>query len=215
MARVLRILPALCSACLATLLVSYVANFASSLFPCASYGVNCIEFLQRKATISRFLEWTTFVGWLLVWLGTEVRLSLTQKTHTRALTHLCYGPLAVSFLFLTIVLSYDNLMIQHSRWKVRQYIHSGSAPTLRPELYLHNDYRGWCGNGFSQRLGELYDDIAVEEFKNPDPQVRAHALQASLAIFDLELLAKAHRDEDPVVRKIAADFETTNLRTWP
>jgi hypothetical protein len=107
-------------------------------------------------------------------------------------------------------------MIVHSRWTIRQYAY-GSASSQSPTSFeLHNPYRGWCGNGHSATIYALYAATAAEGFDSSDPAVRARSLRASIEVYDWlngvndgpfpQLIERAGKDPDPLVRRIAASF---------
>ena len=83
-------------------------------------------------------------------------------------------------------------------------------------MKLHNNYRQWCGNGLAANKYELYGSTPAAYFDDPDPAVRARALQASIYVYDclnhpgdgpsIDVLKKATTDRDPAIRKIAAEY---------
>lgn len=164
--------------------------------------------------------WVTILGgWLAAWVILEtITIWRKQISFPRLLTHLRYAPIATFIFFLVTVLAYDEAMILHSKWSIRQYMYSNASPELTPSLELYNNHRGWCGNGYSAAIYALYADTAVEGFESSDPAIRARSLRASIEVYDWlngvddgpfpKLIEKADNDPDPMVRKIAADFRS-------
>lgn len=156
-------------------------------------------------------------AWLVAWIVLEtVTACLKLNPLPRLLTHLRYAPISILLFFLAAVLAYDQAMIVHSRWKIRNYVYGTASPKISVSLELHNNYRGWCGNGSSATIYALYADTAGEGFESSDPAVRARSLSASIEVYDWlngvsdgpfpELIARASNDPHPLVRKIAAEF---------
>jgi hypothetical protein len=121
-------------------------------------------------------------------------------------------------LSIAVLMCYDAVMIQYSRWQIVRYIHSTASPWEPANLDLHNNYRSFCGNGISAHEYDLYGETAAGYFDDPDPSVRARALQASIYIYDwwnnpgsgpsVEVIKKAIVDPDPLVREIAFEHRT-------
>jgi hypothetical protein len=159
----------------------------------------------------------TLGAWLISWMTVEIITSWRKKnSFPRLLTHLRYAPVAVFIFFLVTVIVYDEVMILHSRWMIRQYVYGSVLPETSPSLELHSSYRGWCGNGYTAAIYDDYADTAAEGFASSDPAVRARSLRASIDVYDglngvhdgpfPDLIERARNDPDPRVRKIAADF---------
>ena len=164
--------------------------------------------------------WTVFLsGWLISWIVLEL-IWHEENSTTRLLTHLRYGPFAIFIFFLVTVFAYDEIMVLHSKWTIRQYVYSGIT-TDSPSLELHIGHRGFCGKGSSAIIYDLYADTAAESFQSSDPKVRARALRASIEVYDWlnevydgpfsELIEQARSDPDPLVRSIAADFQANGV----
>jgi len=155
--------------------------------------------------------------WMLTWALLELRNTTRAGRPTpKLLTHLRYGPIAILIFSVATILASDFLLIQYSRWQIVRWIHSDAPVTEKLSLKLHNDYRGWCGNGFSANEYDLYGDTAAAYIDDADPAIRARALQASMYVYDwlnhpndgpsIDALKKATSDPDPMVREIAAEF---------
>jgi len=156
-------------------------------------------------------------SWLSAWAALEIlAFRRRRNSPSRLLTHLRYAPMAVLVIFVAVVLAYDEAMILRSKWEIRQYVYSNQSPETAKSFDLHNNYRGWCGNGYSAAIYDLYADTAAEGFDSPDPAVRARSLRASIEVHDWlngvsdgpfpKLIERAGNDPDPIVRKIAAEF---------
>lgn len=163
-------------------------------------------------------------GWLGAWTIAEgLSLLCKRHSHWRLLTHLRHGPIALLLCFFATVLAYDQAMILYSKWEIRQYVYGNESPKLTPRLTLHNNYRGWCGNGYSAVKYALYAETAAEGFESTDPAVRARSLLASIAVYDWlnggndgpfpDLIDRASSDPDPVVRRIAFDLHAYDLHS--
>lgn len=156
-------------------------------------------------------------GWLVVWLLCELIVYRRGACGKRSLLllHLRYAPLAIYVFFLIWLMPSEQLMIEYSRRQITRYVYSDAPPQIEPEFELYNDYKGWCGNGFTAHKYSLYGHTAAAGFKSDDPQVRARAFQATRLAYDwlnepaecpfIEVLRKARVDPDPLVRKLAAD----------
>ena len=173
--------------------------------------------ILEQLNVSESVQAIAFVFWLATWTVLELlALWRKKKPFPLLLTHLRYAPMAVIAFFLISVTSFYQSMILHSKWKIRQYVYSNASPASPPSLELHNDHRGWCGNGYSAAIYALYADTAAEGFESTDPAVRARSLQASIEVYDWlngvddgpfpRLIERASSDPDPTIRKIAAGF---------
>lgn len=157
----------------------------------------------------------------LLWMATCVFLELRSLRRAglptpKLLTHLRYGPIAVLVLSIATILATDHLLIQYSRWELARWIQGAPTGIELQSLKLHNNYRGWCGNGWSANEYYLYGDTAAAYIDDPAPAIRARALQASVYVYDwsnepsdgpiITALRKATTDSDPMVRDIAAQL---------
>jgi hypothetical protein len=156
--------------------------------------------------------------WLLTWLVLELfarRHSVRQRSNL--LTHLRYGPLAILVFSIAAIIGTDQLLIQFSRWEIVNYIYSDISPRETPSFRLHHNSGQWCGNGMAATEYANYGETPAAYFDNPDPAVRARALQASIEVYDwlnhpgggpsIEVLKKALNDPDPLVREIAVKYQ--------
>ena len=165
--------------------------------------------------------WRSGALWVIVlswWLISWAVLELINKENSssRLLTHFRYAPVATFIFFVVTVSAYDQVMILHSKWTIRQYVYGSASPEVSPSLELHTNYRGWCGNGYTASIYALYGDVAAEGFESSDPAVRARSLRASIEVYDWlngvddgpfpHLIERARNDPDPLVRSIAVDF---------
>lgn len=163
------------------------------------------------------LKFSVAALWMATWALLELRnLTRAGWPTPKLLTHLRYGPIAIFVFSVATILASDFLLIQYSRWQIVRWIHRDAPVTERPALKLHNNDRGWCGNGRSATEYDLYGDTAAAYIDDPDPATRARALQASMYVYDwlnnpndgpsIAALKKATSDPDPMVRNIAAEF---------
>ena len=181
----------------------------------AAYMDSYISYCAYVSTIQKFV----LPAWIIVWLICELRQQRRDiNGSSRLLTHLLYGPLVTAVLMFVIVVCCDISMIQYSRWQIHRYIHSNASPFEDPSFNLHNNYRGFCGNGATANIAGLYGDIPVSEFNSKDPGIRARSLKAEIYVADwlngdegyTTMLNKAVQDPDPTVRKIAENLYAEN-----
>jgi hypothetical protein len=135
----------------------------------------------------------------------------TFKQHvagSRLLAHLRYGALSIFLIYLAVLLVFDFAMIEVSKYRIRSYVFESGMSISKPDVYLHNDYRGWCGNGFTDREEDLYFDTAAAGRSEGDPFVRARSLLMMAKVRDLlngpdpryyEYLKEGCADPDDVV----------------
>lgn len=167
------------------------------------------------------LLWKAVVGslWVTAWASLEILVGKRpERPRPRFLAHLAYGPAAVLLFSVSSIIFTDVMLIQYSRWQIIRYIHSNVPPDQHPTLDLHNNYRHWCGNGYAAQEYELYGATPAPYFNDSDPAVRVRALRASMYVYDwvnqpadgpsLNVLRKAIDDPDPLVRKVAAEFQS-------
>lgn len=161
------------------------------------------------------------VLWMVTCAFLELRsLRRAGQPTPKLLTHLRYGPIAVLILSIATILATDQFLIQYSRWQLVRWIHADAPVTEEPVLNLHNNDRGWCGNGRLATRYYLYGDTAAAYIDDPDPRIRARSLQASMYVYDrsndgpaVDALRKAEVDSDPQVRDIANKFKK-DLYDW-
>jgi len=171
--------------------------------------------------------WLVVLGfWLVGFIVLEVNLLWRKKNpFPRILKHLRYAPIAVLLLFIPITLAFDAAMIRYSKYKIHTYVFSNTPPEQKVKFELHNDYRGWCGNGYPAQEYWLYADTAAEGFSSSDAAVRARSLRASIELYDWlngvkegpfpQLIRQAEQDEDALVREITAEFRKSRPRFQP
>lgn len=213
------LLRCLCAITSAFIFSIYMPNPAKMLYRLSPYydcpGDYCREQWYWYDDLALNIRFAAVVLWMLSWAFLEIRTFRRHNGLTpKFLTHLRYGPLAVVVFSIATIVATDFLLIQYSRWQIVSYIHSDAPVTETPSFDLHTDYRGWCGNGATAAEYELYGDTPAAYIDDPDPAVRARALQASMYVYDglnqpkdgpsIEALEKALRDPDPMVREVAA-----------
>lgn len=210
----LRLCAAIASALIFANVMPGLDWFTYTLSGCDPAFEDCSSSFDLYGSSPTLLYWMWFLLWLVAW-GIAETIAHRRGYASRVLRHLRYAPLAILACFIVAAFSYDQAMIQYSRWEIRRYIHGDLPPEIPPDFDLHNDYRGWCGNGYSAHMYALYGDVAVSEYDAADPLVRARALQASVAVYDwlngstegafYELLSRAEHDPDPHVQRILAE----------
>ena len=155
--------------------------------------------------------------WLTTWGLLELRaLGRVGQPTPKLLTHLRYGPIAILILSIATIIASDQFLIQYSRWELVRWIHSDAPVTALPPFALHNTDRGWCLNGSSATRYYLYGNTPAAYKNDPDPAIRARALQASMYVYDwinhpndgpsIAVLQKARTDPNATVREIAAQY---------
>ncbi len=199
----------------------YMPNPAHLLYRLSPYegcvGDYCWEQWLWYDGLAANVRAVTIVLWMILWGFLEIRsLKRLDWPIPKLLTHLRYGPVAILVFSVATILASDFLLIQYSRWQIVRYIHSEAPVTETPSFNLHNNYRGWCGNGFSATEYDLYGETPAAYIDDPDPATRARALQASKSVYDwinqpkygpsIAALEKAAWDPDPMVRDVAAKF---------
>lgn len=127
------------------------------------------------------------------------------------------APFVILLSFVMAVCGYHYFKVEQARAQIRAYIYSRQSPLVEPEFRLHFIYRPICGNAMLEQMQELYSAAAATGFDDPDPQVRARARQASLAVSGIgwngypdgllrQVIEHAERDSDPTVQKILAPY---------
>ena len=201
----------------AYIFTTYMPNPAFVLWkvsPC-EWSEFCYEWYRNVAFAIKTL---TACLWMAIWICLEIKANNRYSKQTpRLLTHLRYGPIAVLVLSFAAIVFSDMVLIQYSRWQITRYIHS-SAPLEEPSFRLHSNYRHWCGNGLIANIYDLYGPAAAAYFDDPDPEVRARSLRASVYVYDwinhpmdgpfVKVLRKARSDPDPIIRKMAAEYQS-------
>lgn len=171
------------------------------------------------------IRFVTGMLWMTVWALLELRSARrVGRGAPKLLTHLRYGPIAILVFSIVTCIASDMFMIQRSKWQLVSWIHSDAPVTATPEFSLHNNYRGWCGNGWGANKYYLYGSTPAVYIDDADPAVRARALQASIYVYDwmnephdgpsIDALKKATTDSDPTVRDIAAKFRAQLHFSW-
>jgi len=219
----IRFCSALISAYVFALYLPDPATLLWRLTPCAeSWEETCEEEHAWYAKLATGFKVLAGCLWLAAWALLELAACRRSgRQRPRLLTHLRYGPAAVLVLSFAAILASDALLIQRSRWQIVRYIHGDAPPRERPSFDLHNNYRHWCGNGYVAQEYYLYGATPAAHFDHPDPAVRARALHASISVYDglnnpgtgpsIEVLRKAANDPDPLVRGIAAEYQSEVL----
>jgi hypothetical protein len=204
--------------------IPFAAAFLFLLLSTISRSLNNILAYLTEDSYELYLKFETR-EWLILFLlalAVLIHLVLELFAHfsekvarSRILTHLRYGPAAVTFLWIGFVPLFDAAMIEFSRQKIRNYVYNGSRSAGEPDLMLlHNNDRGWCGNGASATYEHLYYPTASAGLQDPDPAVRALSFLASAEVRDFlngsrgfrSDTAAACRDESAFVRNTVDQY---------
>ncbi len=137
------------------------------------------------------------------------------------LKHFRNAPLAVLVSSILITFAFDFGMIEYSKWKIKNYVFDETKNLEIPHLALHNDYRGWCGNGYFANTSYLYYDTASEQLNNENPNIRARALLVTNEVADIFngtdrqrfkiVLTAACKDSSETVRETAESVLTNSF----
>jgi hypothetical protein len=207
-----------CATVSAYIFVLYLPVPAYLLFQLSRLlGVSIEQDLFWYSDLVSKLKLSAAACWMATWALLELRnVTRTGRPTPKLLTHLRYGPIAVLIFSAATILASDFVLIQYSRWQIVRWIHSDAPVTEKFSHQLHNNDRGWCGNGRSATEYDLYGATAAAYIDDADPAIRARALQASMYVYDwvnkpndgpsIAALKKATADPDPMVRDIAAEY---------
>lgn len=164
----------------------------------------------------RFVALTILACFSAVYLIAEiVSIFGTSQRLSRLLFHLRFGPGAVLILSSLITLACDAALIEVSKYQIRQYVFNSGQSTEPPQIKLFNNYRSWCGNGFSAWENYLYFDTASAGMTDEDPHVRARSLLMAAEVRDFlnggdprfrEYLRSACDDDDTIVYQTAESY---------
>lgn len=173
------------------------------------------ELFLRFDTREEIVFWIS-AGWIASYAALEVTAHFSaQFKYKRLLTNFRYAPVAILLISGFVTIIYDAGMISYSKGQIRNYVFSGSQSIAEPDFLLYNNYRGWCGNGFSAWENYLYFDTASEGLKDADPYVRARSLLMAREVQDWlnggderfdNFLANACSDSDNVVKDAAENL---------
>ena len=161
----------------------------------------------------QFVTFTILACVSSVYLVAEiVHIFGNSQRLSRLLLHLRFGPVVVIFLSSLITFACDAVMIEVSKFQIRQYIFHSGESIDPPDIKLFNNYRHWCGNGFSAWENYHYFDTASSGIEHEDPYVRARSLLMAARVRDFwnggdprfrEYLRSACDDNDRVVYEVA------------
>lgn len=217
------------------LFIPIVGLFVLQLFSVFGRSLNNLVYnLTDDSKLHVFLRFDTrefIILWIsLFWLVSLFVLEICAAfrenfNFRRLLTNMRYAPIFMLIFSSVIVIAFDLGMIEHSKWKIRNYVYNSSDSIEKPELKLHVDYRGWCGNGYSARESDLYFDVAAEGLTDENPKVRARAFLMTLSVRDFfnggdeakldKVLRKTCGDADLAVRNLAeAYLENTGCEKY-
>ncbi len=153
-----------------------------------------------------------FFFWLaLTLICLAIAVGMVTEKSPKLRKHLLVGP----FAFLVSFLVGTEVWLQFSVWQSSQalqaYIQTGGP--REPKLFF--PFRARCYESIRGLEYALYGKAAATRYNDPDPQVRARCLTASLALFDQEgsdlygpivnVLNHAWQDPSPEVQRILAN----------
>lgn len=193
--------------------------FSLQLFALFGNSLNALIYnLTEKTGDPLYLSFETrekVILWFsLFWIGSLFFLELSTAFRKNfkfrwLLTNLRYAPVVILFFSTAVVMIFDLGMIEYSKWQIRNYLFSDSQIIEKPEISLHNNYRHWCGNGFSARENYLYFETASAGFNDENPFVRSRSLLMAARVQDwlnggdrrfANFLVKSCQDSDETVR---------------
>ena len=205
--------------------VPFNAIFIFWLFTNFGKSLNDIIYNLTEDNYNFFLRFDTraevvfgaSVSWITAHIIFEIISHFSKNFRfKRLLTNLRYAPIAIILLSGFIIPIYDVGMIAYSKHQIRNYIFSNAQSIEKPDLNLHSNYRGWCGNGYFANQSYLYYETASEEINNKNPNIRARALFATNSIADIfngtdrqrfsVVLSKGCQDSSEIVRAIAENI---------
>jgi len=212
----------LCAMLSAVIFVWYMPSPAQMLFRLLysdCWSEDCYAAWSWYNALAFDIQIITVALWMALWTFLEIRrFKRLPSPAPKLLTHIRYGPIAVFVFSLVAIAAFNLALIQYSRFQIIRYVHSDAPVTERPSFELHNNYRHWCGNGMAANEYALYGDTPAAYIDDPDPATRARALQASMYVYDwinnpqdgpsIEVLKKAAADPDPLIRAIAAHYNS-------
>jgi hypothetical protein len=202
------------------------AIFLIQLLTVTADSLNNVAYALTENTYGLYLRYDTremlvfcvFVVLVVLQVTLEIAsFSSSRIAASRILFHLRYGPIAVLFLSTVFVIMLDLALVEVSKYQVRSYVYQNSISLEPPDLTLHNDYRGRCGNGVSARENYLYFEAASSGAHDPDPYVRSRSILMSSRVqnwmnggdprFD-EMIAEACSDTNEVVKQTVDNYLT-------
>src|SRR6476659_5969573 len=118
-----------CAALSAFIFVLFMPDLGLPLYRLSPYSncytEYCLEQWYWYESLGFKIKVIIAVLWVVLWALLEIR-SFRRYTRPapKLLTHLRYGPMAVLVFSLAAILASDFVLIQYSRWRIIQYIHS-------------------------------------------------------------------------------------------
>ena len=174
--------------------VPVAAVFLFAFLSNATRSLNNIAYALTHGDLDLFLRFDTREQVVFILFASFVTLHLVLEFLTysspklrlpKTMSHLRYGPAAVMSVFVVAVIVFDATMIELSRYRIKSYVYNGSSVVTEPDLdLLHNNDRGWCGNGLAATYENLYYPTASAGLDDPDPAVRARAFLAAADVRD-------------------------------
>ncbi|HMW01060.1 MAG TPA: hypothetical protein PLB18_24815 [Acidobacteriota bacterium] len=153
-----------------------------------------------------------FFFWLaLTIICLTIGAGMAAEKFPKLRTHLLVGPVTVLVSFLIGTTVWFEFSAWQSRRELRVYIQSGGAQA--PSLFF--PFRARCYESVRGIPYAMYGTAAATGYNDPDPQVRARCLKASLALFDgegsdlygpiVKVLHQAQQDPAPEIQQILVD----------
>ncbi|HEX8198373.1 MAG TPA: hypothetical protein VF571_19415 [Pyrinomonadaceae bacterium] len=157
------------------------------------------------------------IGWFVAWIILEIFCAWRkQNLLPRVRIHLACAPAVVMIFALAFTFVFDQTLILHSKYQLRDYIYGNLPPEEKVSFDLHSDFRFGCGNAIPERYRGLYLDTASEGLSSSDFKIRARSLRATIEIYRYavgfggtderfnQIISAAEQDTDEAVRSIAA-----------
>lgn len=153
-----------------------------------------------------------FFFWLVLTLiCLAIGAGMAAEKSPKLRTHLLVGPVTVLVSFLIGTTVWFEFSTWQSRRELRAYIQSGGDQ--EPSLFF--PFRARCYESVRGIPYAMYGTAAATGYNDPDPQVRARCLKASLSLFDREgadpygpivkVLNQAQQDPSPEIQQILVD----------
>lgn len=206
---------------LAVFLIIFSNQLERSLISTLYYFVGYEAELQTPINLIRTGLAIGTILWIPVLIGLEIGAHFRKSLRrSRVLIHFRYAPICVSIFSIAVILIADAGLIEYSKLQLRAYVFDRNAEVTAPDIKLHSDYRGWCGNGYSPNISYHYLQTAEEGLDDNRPEVRARSLLVTYEAADLfngtdrehfdGILSKACQDQSSIVRAAANEILVRN-----
>ncbi len=142
-------------------------------------------------------------------------LSLPARNYPTVRKHLIHGPIAFLATVAVLWIGQQLVLVRRSEQRITEYVQHGGSPTEFPDFKLHLVlWSRRCGNANEGSAYALYGTTAAGGIDDPDPNVRARSLHATLMLCDFPdntpevraMIAKAKKESDPVFHVILKKY---------